>query len=267
MRIGFATDIHLDNDRLQEPVNYEGIGRFIAEGMDILLLGGDISNGRDFDDHFRRFCAGAGIPVYFVLGNHDFWMAPEATVRENAGKYPGYLDEAGVVELAPNLGLVGRSGWYDTLTGNPFELRGWTVNDWELVPRLEGLWAERHLLSKACRAWSEEEAEKARVTLTEAAGRYSTVLFVTHFPCFKAACWDEWGRPDVEENGWFPWSINTTMGHVILDVVEAFPRTHFTVLSGHTHGGGRKQLRSNLLCVSGKAVYGNPRLAEVLHFG
>ena len=58
-----------------------------------------------------------------------------------------------------------------------------------------------------------------------------------------------------------------TLGHVISDVAEAFPETHFTVLSGHTHGRGRKQLRSNLLCISGKAVYGNPKLAEVLHFG
>src|SRR5688572_3922745 len=233
MRIGFATDIHLDNPRLQKPVNYQGIGRFIAEGMDILLVGGDISNGRDFADHFRPFCEGARIPVYFVLGNHDFWMAPEAKVRETAASFSGYLDEAGVVELAPKLGLVGRTGWYDTLSGNPFESRI-VMNDWDLVERLKGFWAEKHLLSSACRAWAEEETRKAREALTAAAKRYPTVLFVTHFPCFAATCWDEFGRPDTGESGWHPWSINTTMGHAILDVAEAFPETHITEI-GRAH--------------------------------
>lgn len=269
MRIGYATDIHLDAVNLVRGAGvakYHRIGRFMAEGQDVLLITGDISTGKKFPTQFGLFCRGAGIPVYFVLGNHDFWDVPEATVRENAAKFPGYLDVAGVVELAPGLGLTGRTGWYDTLSGNPFESRV-TVQDWKRVERLEGLWAEKYLLSRACKAWSEEEAEKARPVLIEAAERFPNVLFLTHFPCFVAACWDELGNLDTEERGFRPWSINTTMGHMIDDVVTAYPKTQFTVLSGHTHGRGRKQLRDNLTCVSGKASYGSPKLAESWTYG
>lgn len=264
MQIGFATDIHLDHPNLWT-TDKAGIGRFIAENLEVLLVGGDISTGTHFERHFSAFCEGAGIPVYFVLGNHDFWDAPEATVRETAGKFPGYLDQAGVVELTPCLGLVGRSGWYDTLSGNPLTSRI-RVNDWVSIPRLQGLWADKYLLQKACRQWSEEEAEKARVDLVKAAKEYPTVIFITHFPCFTATCWNEHGRLDTGESGWWPWSINTTLGQTILDVVAEHPQTDFTILSGHTHGGGRKQLRSNLTCISGKAVYGTPRLAAAWQF-
>jgi hypothetical protein len=54
------------------------------------------------------------------------------------------------------------------------------------------------------------------------------------------------------------------MGHMLLEVVEANPRVHFTLLTGHTHGGGRKQLQENLLCISGKARYKHPALAHEL---
>lgn len=267
MRIGFATDIHLDAVGAQGVgAKYERIGRFVAEGQDVLLVAGDISIGTKFPHQFEQFCRGAQIPVYFVLGNHDFWKAEESTVRENAAKFPGYLDTAGVVELAPGLGLVGRTGWYDTLSGNPFT-SPIQVDDWRLIPKLQGLWAERYLLSKHCKAWSEEEAEKARPVLIEAAQRFPNVIFVTHFPCFTAACWDDLGNLDTEERGWRPWSINTTMGHLIDEVVTAHPKTQFTVLHGHTHGGGRKQLRDNLTCISGWATYGSPKLAASWTFG
>lgn len=261
MRLGFATDIHIDH--LVDDKGYarqRGCGRYIAEGLDALIIGGDISTGVHFKDHFTAFCKGAGIPVYFVLGNHDFWDAPDAVVRVTAASFPGYLDQAGVVELAPAVGLVGRSGWYDTLTGNPFD-SPIKVNDWHRVERLIPAWRIPQLLQQECRQWASEEAEKARIDLEKAAAAYPRVFFVTHFPCFTKACWDEHGRPDVEENGWWPWSIDTTLGHVLLEVTAKHPQVDFTLLTGHTHGGGRTQLTTNLTCISGKARDGVPQLA------
>jgi len=200
------------------------------------------------------------IPVYFVLGNHDFWNAREQHVRETAAKFPGYLDTAGVVELTPTTALIGRSGWYDTLTGNPFESRI-RFDDFHLTERLVGTWGAPYLLQRACRAWSTEETERVRPVLEAAVQKYPNILFATHFPCFKEACWDEFGFPDVEDRGFWPWSINTTLGHLLLETVMANPGVQFTMLTGHTHGGGSRQLRDNLLCISGNAVYGHPQPA------
>lgn len=264
MRLGFATDIHLDQFNKDEKPNLrrQFAGEEIGRGLDALVVGGDISTGPLLKEHLGAFCKGAGVPVYFVLGNHDFWDAAFADVQATASEFPGYLDKAGVVELTPTTALVGRSGWYDTLSGNPFAPSNMAPKDWKKTERLVYVFREMYMLQAECRRWSTEEAEAARPILEDAARRYSRVIFVTHFPCFEEACWDEDGFPDIEERGWWPWSINTTMGHMLLDVVEAHPKTHFTLLTGHTHGGGRKQLRDNLLCISGKARYKHPALAH-----
>lgn len=272
MRLGFTTDIHLDclsevlataskETNSPGPQGIQSYGRALAEGHDALVIAGDITRGHLLKAHLSAFIAAAKIPVYFVLGNHDFWDTQEAEVRSAASKFPGYLDEAGVVELTPTTALVGRSGWYDTLSGNPLTTRI-RVQDFMRTERLVNTWRTPHLLHAECRRWSTEEAEKARPILEAAAEQYANVIFTTHFPCFTETCWDESGHLDNGDSGWWPWSINTTMGRMITDVVARHPEVQFTVLTGHTHGGGRAPLRPNLLCFSGRAVYGSPRLAE-----
>lgn len=263
MKIGFATDIHLDHlKEVAGLAKHKRAGARLAKGLDALLIGGDISNGQDFSRQFSAFCEGAGIPAYFVLGNHDFWSAGEHIVRNNAAQFPGYLDRGGVVELTPSVGLCGRSGWYDTLSGNPFESR-WYMSDWERCSRLKDCWSIPQLLWKQCRVWAEEETEKAEVSLRKAASEYPEVYFVTHFPLFTKACFDEYGNLDIEENGMWSWSVDTTMGHMLLRVADEFPGINFTVFTGHTHGGGEMKISHNIHCVAGKARYGNPMVAKI----
>jgi predicted MPP superfamily phosphohydrolase len=200
------------------------------------------------------------VPVYFVLGNHDFWNAPEAVVRAMASTFPGYLDRGEIIELTPRVALVGRSGWYDTLSGNPGSSRV-EPQDWKRIERFVDVWRVPHLLQLQCRRWSEEETEKAIPVLEEAARGHQEVFLVTHFPCFSAACFAPDGLLDVPDSGWWPWSINTTFGHAIREVTDNHPHVEFTVLTGHTHGGGKVQLTPNLTCVAGRAHYGDPQLA------
>lgn len=264
MKIGFATDIHLDFlKEVHGLAKHKRAGAKLAKDLDVLLIGGDISNGQQFPHQFSAFCEGAaGTRVFFVLGNHDFWNADEFIVRNNAAQFPGYLDRWRVARLTPSVGLCGRSGWYDTLSGNPFESRI-TMNDWQRIPRLADCWQIKQLLWKHCRAWAEEETEKASAMLREAASQYPEVYFVTHFPLFTEACFDEHGNPDIEENGMWPWSINTTMGYALREIADEYPGVNFTVFTGHTHGGGEKKISHNIACVAGKARYGNPSVARV----
>jgi 3',5'-cyclic AMP phosphodiesterase CpdA len=268
MRLGFATDVHLDSIEGDKANSRRQLAaEKMASDVDALVIGGDISLGPHLTEHLSAFCRGAGVPVYFVLGNHDFWDLRHAKVQAAAAEFPGYLDRAGVVELTATTALVGRSGWYDALSGNPFAPSNVSPKDWRRTERLVSVWRDAYQLQRACRAWATEETEAVRPVLEAAADRYEHIFFVTHFPCFTEACWDEDGYPDIEERGWWPWSINTTMGHMLLEVVESHPKVDFTLLTGHTHGGGRKQLRDNLLCFSGKARYGHPALAHEFTLG
>ncbi len=168
MKIGFATDIHLDHIKENADLTkHRRIGASLAEGLYALLISGDICNGVDFSRQFGAFVEGAGIPVYFVLGNHDFWGAEDIQVRNNADQFPGYLDRGQVVDLSLGVALCGRTGFYDTLTGNPFESR-WHMNDWDRIPRLAGCWRVPQLLQRECKAWAEEETDKAVRILRDA---------------------------------------------------------------------------------------------------
>ena len=276
MRIGFATDIHLDHVKdVKGLTKHRRVGRQLTQDLDVLILGGDLSTATQLRDHLAALHRGAeDTLIYFVLGNHDFWAptsneghvlfvkgTSEPEVRVTAGLFPGYLDKIGLVELTSEIGLVGRSGWYDVMTGNPFESKIRT-NDFLKVKRLQAKAYLQNELWRECQRWSESETLKARPVLKEAAEKYQKVFFVTHFPCFKEACWDEYDRPDVEENGWWPWSIDTTMGHMLSQMAATYPGVEFTVLTGHTHGRGEAQLSSNLTCISGKAVYGQPKVSR-----
>ncbi len=265
MKIGFATDIHLDHIKENADLTkHRRIGKNLADGLGALLISGDICNGIDFSRQFGAFHEGADIPVYFVLGNHDFWGAEDIQVRNNAAQFPGYLDRGQVVELVDGVGLCGRTGFYDTLTGNPFESR-WHMNDWDRIPRLAGCWRVPQLLQRECKAWAEEETEKAVRVLREAVkGGFKEVYFLTHFPLFTEACFHgEDGELDVEENGMWPWSIDTTMGHAVREIAAENPGVSFTIFTGHTHGGGEKQISTNLRCVAGKARYGSPSVSKI----
>lgn len=261
MKLGFATDIHLDTIvGANRPgcVVQRIAGETLGKGCDALVISGDISTGKHFDRHFAAFCEGAKVPVYFVLGNHDFWDAPESVVRATAATFPGYLDTAGVVELTPSAALVGRSGWYDTLSGQPNESKV-KVDDWFRASRLLPSYSSNtpELLHRACQMWSEEETEKAIPLLEAAAASYQRVYFATHFPIFEPD-----GTPDIAERKWWPWSLNTTLGRALREVTDRHPNNDFTVLTGHTHRARRTQVSENLTCIGGKADFGNPQLAE-----
>lgn len=264
MQLGFATDIHLDHVKdAKGYVKHERVGRKLAENVDVLVLGGDLSVGPSLQSHLAAFIQGAGIPVYYVLGNHDFWKFPENEVKKAATALGGFLDALGVVELSPSTALIGCSGWYDTRAGNPYTSRI-RVNDWRFCERLIGahLSGLSQLLVEECRKWADEETARAALLLEAAAVKYRKVFFVTHFPPWEETSWSEAAGGNTSSPDWLPWTVNTGMGRTIADVAERHPHTDFQVMTGHTHCRGSLQLLPNLKVFSGGARYGSPSLAN-----
>src|SRR5690349_2418414 len=78
-RLAWATDIHLNF------AEEEAIGRFLDElagaAPDALALAGDIAEAEGLEGHLRRIGAAVSCPVYFVLGNHDYYGGSIAAVR------------------------------------------------------------------------------------------------------------------------------------------------------------------------------------------
>jgi predicted phosphohydrolase len=286
MKLGFATDIHLDHIRVRRGRPNEvdlskitRVGRNLTKGLDALVVGGDISTGHQLQDHFGAFLEGATCPVYFVLGNHDFWCLLEDSVWETAESFDGALDFLDVVELDEETALVGVSGWYDTRAGNVFE-PGIIMPEFETTTRLSGLgpvtlplngkarvyWLPEklHEAHNACKNWADEQTSAFLPKLEKAARGYRKVFVVTHVPPWIEACWGEGGRLSRDcSPEWLPWSVNVNLGLQIEALAEEFPGVEFKVLSGHTHGEGEAAISPNVWSYSGKAQYKMPTLARV----
>src|SRR5687768_3888091 len=71
VRLAWATDIHLDF------LDDDGVRRFAAElaapRADALILSGDLSHAEVLEHHLRLLAQGVPGPIYFVLGNHDYY--------------------------------------------------------------------------------------------------------------------------------------------------------------------------------------------------
>lgn len=288
LRLAWLTDIHLTH--LRHPGAAKSFGEYLAEETvcDAVIITGDISIASRLEYHLAELEAGLRCPVYFVLGNHDFYRGSFVGAQETAGKFNGWLGKLEFVELTPTVALVGCEGWYDALCGKPFA-KGFLMSDWfdiaefrtivdeDILPSPEANEAVREAIVEAThdlpletkqkiiaisRERSAQEAEKARIKLTEALKKYPWVVFATHFPPFEGACWHE-GHQSGES--WLPWFTSLLMGKMLLEVAQAHPDRRILVLCGHSHSSGIHTPANNLKVLTGEAVYGAPDVAGIFH--
>ncbi len=119
MQLAWATDIHLDH------ATESARRRFcqsVNEQANALVVTGDIAESLILGSALESLATLTGRPVFFVLGNHDFYRGSVAGTRRQVGYVVGeglvYLNQAGVVELTPTTALVGHDGWADGRLGD-----------------------------------------------------------------------------------------------------------------------------------------------------
>ena len=262
-RIAWMTDIHLEFLKPWEIDTFHDL--VLAQQPDALLLTGDIAQAAMLRSALVQMARHVKVPVYFVLGNHDYYNDDIPTVRQAMTKLhhdnvgPVWLPEAGVVELAPGIGLVGHGGWADGRYGH-FMLAPVFLNDYLLIESLRTPSEEERW--KRLKALGDEGAGYYREILPQAAKRYQKVFALMHAPPFMEACWHRGKLPD-EDDPFLPHFTCKAIGDVLLEIAAKYSQTEFTVLCGHTHGGGSAQIKDNLLVLTGAAEYGNPAINQI----
>ena len=105
MRLAWLTDLHLN---FVTPGHVDRLCRAVREaGADAVLLGGDIGEAPDVEEQLEGLAGRLGLPVYFVLGNHDYYRGSIARVRAGVealcARTPRlhWLPASGVVALTP----------------------------------------------------------------------------------------------------------------------------------------------------------------------
>ena len=109
MKLAWATDVHLSH--ATEAVDEAFCADIADSGAEALLLGGDIAEANNLETWLYFVSERVRLPVYFVLGNHDYYGSDIATVRERMRTLDTacamWLPRAGVVELSEHTALVG----------------------------------------------------------------------------------------------------------------------------------------------------------------
>jgi len=110
MKVAWGTDVHFDFIQTEDVRRY--CERISQHDVDAVLLGGDIAMADDVTDWVRFVASEVRRPVYFVLGNHDYYAGRIAAVRGRMlGDLGGahWLPAAGAVRLTANTVLVGHA--------------------------------------------------------------------------------------------------------------------------------------------------------------
>ncbi len=261
-RLAWLTDIHLN---FLDAADTEEFLRCLAEvPADGVLLGGDVGEAPSLVSYLEQIDEALARPIYFVLGNHDFYRGSISAVRKQieaaciASRNLHWLPLSGVVHLTNEACLIGHDGWGDGRYGDYWESRI-ELNDWEFIEEFLSLRKKARL--PKLQELGDEAAAYLRSVLPDALERFRHVIVLTHVPPFREACWHE-GR--ISDDDWLPHFSCKAVGDVLREAMTAHPARQMTVLCGHTHGSGEAQILPNLKVLTGGAVYGRPALQRVL---
>ncbi len=266
MRLAWLTDIHLNF------VEDRGRRRFlelVREQSDVVAVSGDIGESHDLAKYLREMEEIIQKPIYFVLGNHDFYRGSitktrlEITEIARESKFLNYLTAIGVLELADDTAIIGHDGWPDGRLGDYWN-SDVILNDHLLIAEIskwyEGFVLDKRGLSETLIALADEAARHFERVVEEAASRYRNIIAITHVPPFREAAWYQ-GK--VSGDDFLPYFACKVVGDILQSVMEAHTQPNLLVLCGHTHGGGELQVLDNLQVLTGEARYKKPVIQQV----
>lgn len=261
MKLAWVTDPHLNFVSLT--VQQEWMQQIRSHEVDGLLLTGDISEADDLTWQLQMLRDQVDVPVYFVLGNHDYYRGSIATVRDSVQEVCDssndlcYLTSSNAIALPANGSLCGVDGWADgrigDYIGSPVRL-----NDDFLIEDLRDLTTEQRL--RVVRRQATFCAVRLRQQLEQAREFSQWSIVLTHVPPFRESCWYE-GR--FSDDDWAPFFTCHTVGWTLKRFCVRYPDHSVLVLCGHTHGEGLSRLANNLCCWTAPAVYCEPAIANV----
>lgn len=263
-RIVWLTDLHL-NFLLAQPVD-EFLRSVANLRPHAVLIGGDIAESHNVCEYLELIHDLIDAPIYFVLGNHDYYHGSIAEVRQRVADFCAahprlhFLTTCGPLSLTAHVGIVGHDGWADGRAGDyPRSLV--RMMDFKLIAELAPL--DKQARWEVLKNLGDEAAAHVRRVLPSALETYRDVVFLTHVPPLRGACWHE-GK--ISDDQWAPHFTCQAVGEALVEIMAAHPRRRLTVLCGHTHGEGECQPLPNLQIITGGAEYGQPTITRVLEF-
>lgn len=261
MRAAWLSDIHLN---FLNPFIMEKLFALVQRSQpDVILISGDIGEAARLEWYLQRLESRLQCPIYFVLGNHDYYGSSFSQVREVVSRIScesasmRWMTAGEIIELTPQTALVGHDSWADGRFGD-YARSDVMLNDYVLIQNFSGLSkAER---GRRLNQLGDEAAAFCREWLPKALDQYARVIFLTHVPPFREACWHQ-GQPS--DDFFLPHFACKAVGEALIEIMAQYPDRQLTVLCGHTHSPGSAQIRDNILVLSAEAEYGVAQIQQI----
>jgi predicted MPP superfamily phosphohydrolase len=274
----WTTDCHLDHLRADGDL-IDFAQKLIEQDPPGIFITGDISNAQHVVYHLSALEKIVQRPIFFVLGNHDYYNGDIETVRKSMvqvtkiSQFLKYMPATPFIPLSPMTALVGHDGWYDGLNGDA-KNSNFILNDWvmtkDFVPHSgghayvnsTGKIKNRDALLSHLQKLAHEGVQHVHDGIkTAARHHHKQIIVMTHVPPFPET---HMFRGKQGDDNAQPWFTSKLMGDMLLAASAAYPDIKFTVLAGHTHGGYDGNIRPNLEVHVGHAEYGLPSIAGMI---
>lgn len=247
LRIAVAADLHYGTrhptgNRATEQI----AARLRDDRPDVILLGGDIGAGEDFERCLALF-DGIDCVKALVPGNHDIWVRSADPRGDSRAVFEDYLPRVsrehgfhfldhGPLELpAADLAVVGTMNWYDYTWD--IDLLKQAAPDWEDRLREKRFTRGMHNDANFVK-WNWNDVsfttfvyENLKTYLAAALTKFSHAMVLAHHPPLRGLLYPAREPPPLDALLWRAFSGNTRVEELLTTHAARIP----AVWCGHTH--------------------------------
>jgi predicted phosphodiesterase len=241
MKLLWATDLHLIDTTATD---WSPLLCAVDDQVEGLIVTGDIAESEQLLPAITSLADQMAVPIYFVLGNHDFYGSSIGeTTRRVIHHVRGddrliYLSDSQPIKLALNTYLIGDDGWGDAVEGD-YESSYVRLNDFKRIDDF-------------CQLDPAQWKLKLMELGQQCAKRLKSKLDQV---------------PDDADDNWAPFFVCGSIGRVLRNFAKENPAIKLTVICGHTHHDGVAKMSENLTVYTGATTSRKPEIEAELTIG
>jgi predicted phosphohydrolase len=266
MKLTWITDVHLNFLEKDERINF--YRTLIATDSDGVMISGDIAEATSIEPILKEM-ATIQKPIYFVLGNHDYYRGSINDLRNTMisitkdEPFLFWLPASGPQKLNKDVVLVGQDCFADGRYGDYTNSRV-VLNDSRMIVELFQCSAlGKYQLLEKMKQLADQDAKELENSIEQAVRSYNPqkIIILIHVPPFREVCMHE-GK--ISSDDYLPFFSSKVTGEILIHAAESYPEIEFLALCGHTHSNGFFKPCSNLTVKAGTSEYGKPSIQEVI---